>query len=69
MADVAKATPPPPLLLPPAATARSLGDRRRFTGGMERAVTTVSVLRVAKRIDALPDVPAPLFCKKSFKAV
>tara|TARA_B100000609_G_C16815387_1_gene233110 strand:- start:27 stop:230 length:204 start_codon:yes stop_codon:yes gene_type:complete len=53
MADVAKATPPPPLLLPPpSATARSLGDRRRFTGGMERAVTTVSVLRVAKRIDA-----------------
>ena len=30
---------------------------------MERAVTTVSVLRVAKRIDALPEVPAPLFCK------
>ena len=60
----AKATPPPPSLLPPSATARSRGDRRRFTGGMERAVTTVRVLRVAKRIDALPEDPAPLFCKK-----
>merc|ERR1711903_299678 len=35
-------------------------------GGMERAVTTVRVLSVANRIDALPDVPAPLFCKESF---
>jgi hypothetical protein len=58
MADAAKATPPPLLLLlpPPRATgsARSLGDWRRLVvGGMESAVATVSVLSVAKRIDAL----------------
>ena len=56
MADAAKATPPPLLVLlpPPRATgsARSLGDWRRLVGGMERAVATVSVLSVAKRIDA-----------------
>jgi hypothetical protein len=42
------------LLPPPRATgsARSLGDWRRLVGGMERAVATVSVLSVAKRIDA-----------------
>ena len=62
MADAAKATPPPLLLLllPPRATgsARSRGDRRRLVGGMERAVATVSVLSVAKRIDAVYEEPA-----------
>ena len=62
MADAAKATPPPLLVLlpPPRATgsARSLGDWRRLAGGMERAVATVSVLSVAKRIDACYEEPA-----------
>ena len=67
MADAAKATPPPPLSLPPpraTGSARSLGDWRRLVGGMERAVATVSVLSVAKRIDALYEEPSVRVAKQ-----
>ena len=54
MADAAKATPPPLLLLllPPRATgsARSLGDWRRFVGGMERADVRARVVSAGNRM-------------------